>query len=188
MIPPIPISVRTSSVQVRKPVESDYGGEYGEPETIENVRFEGVSAMVRDEYRLVDGAKGLLWVDATSKGAFAIPEGCPVQGFRNAHTPLGDSAVMSDGMRFKVEFDAEELLGRFVSENAKKVLLDDIKADSNEYVPVRTGTLRHSAVVDVSDGSVSWTTEYAQAMYERDHVGSTKNAKATGSRRLRKTI
>lgn len=40
--------------------------------------------------------------------------------------------------------------------------------------------LRHSAVVDVSDGSVSWTTEYAQAMYERDHVGSTKNAKATG--------
>lgn len=87
---------------------------------------------------------------------------------------------MSDGMRFKVEFDAEELLGRFVSENAKKVLLDDIKADSNEYVPVRTGTLRHSAVVDVSDGSVSWTTEYAQAMYERDHVGSTKNAKATG--------
>ena len=87
---------------------------------------------------------------------------------------------MSDGMRFKVEFDAEELLGRFVSENAKKVLLDDIKADSNEYVPVRTGTLRHSAVVDVSDGSVLWTTEYAQAMYERDHVGSTKNAKATG--------
>ena len=78
---------------------------------------------------------------------------------------------MSDGMRFKVEFDAEELLGRFVSENAKKVLLDDIKADSNEY---------HSAVVDVSDGSVSWTTEYAQAMYERDHVGSTKNDKATG--------
>ena len=75
MIPPIPISVRTSSVQVRKPVESDFGGEYGEPETIENVRFEGVSAMVRDEYRLVDGAKGLLWVDATSKGAFAIPEG-----------------------------------------------------------------------------------------------------------------
>lgn len=75
MILPIPISVRTSSVQVRKPVESDYGGEYGEPETIENVRFEGVSAMVRDEYRLVDGAKGLLWVDATSKGAFAIPEG-----------------------------------------------------------------------------------------------------------------
>lgn len=87
---------------------------------------------------------------------------------------------MSDGMRFKVEFDAEELLGRFVSENAKKVLLDDIKADSNEYVPVRTGTLRNSAVVDVSDGSVSWTTEYAQAMYERDNVGSTKNDKATG--------
>ena len=87
---------------------------------------------------------------------------------------------MSDGMSFKVEFDAEELLGRFVSENAKKVLLDDIKADSNTYVPVRTGTLRKSAVVDVSDGSVSWTTEYAQLMYERDHVGSTKNDKATG--------
>lgn len=87
---------------------------------------------------------------------------------------------MSDGMRFEVEFDAEELLGRFVSENAKKVLLDDIKADSNEYVPVRTRKLRRSAVVDVSDGSVSWTTRYAQAMYERDHVGSTKNPKATG--------
>lgn len=87
---------------------------------------------------------------------------------------------MSDGMRFKVEFDAEELLGRFVPENAKKVLLDDIKADSNEFVPVRTGTLRNSAVVDVSDSSVSWTTEYAQAMYERNHEGSTNNDKATG--------
>lgn len=88
---------------------------------------------------------------------------------------------MSDGMRFKVEFDAEELLGRFVSENAKKVLLDDIKADSSKYVPVRTGNLRDdSVVVDVADGSVSWTAEYAQAMYERDHVGSTKNDKATG--------
>lgn len=87
---------------------------------------------------------------------------------------------MSDGMSFKVEFDAEELLGRFVSENAKKVLLDDIKADSNKYVPVRTGNLLHSAVVDVSDGSVSWTEEYAQAMYERDKRGSTRNDKATG--------
>lgn len=87
---------------------------------------------------------------------------------------------MSDGMRFKVEFDAEELLGRFVSENAKKVLLDDIKADSNEYVPVRTGTLRDSWVVDVSDGSVSWTTEYAQAVYEMDHVVSKGNDKGTG--------
>ena len=87
---------------------------------------------------------------------------------------------MSDGMHLKVDFDAEELLGRFVSENAQKVLLDDIKADSNKYVPVRTGKLRDSAVVDVSDGSVSWTTEYAQAMYERDYVGSTNNAEATG--------
>lgn len=87
---------------------------------------------------------------------------------------------MSDGMSFKVEFDAEELLGRFVSENAKKVLLDDIKEDSSKYVPVRTGNLLHSAVVDVSDGSVSWTEEYAQAMYERDKLGSTRNDKATG--------
>lgn len=88
---------------------------------------------------------------------------------------------MSDGMRFKVEFDAEELLGRFVSENAKKVLLDDIKADSSEYVPVRTGNLRNdSVVVDVSDGSVSWTAEYAQAVYEMDHVVSKGNDKGTG--------
>lgn len=88
---------------------------------------------------------------------------------------------MSDGMRFKVEFDAEELLGRFVSENAKKVLLDDIKADSSEYVPVRTGTLRNnSVVVDVSDGSVSWTEEYAQAVYEMDQVVSKGNDKGTG--------
>ena len=87
---------------------------------------------------------------------------------------------MSDGMSFKVEFDAEELLGRFVSENAKKVLLDDIKADSSKYVPVRTGNLLHSAVVDVSDGSVSWTEEYAQAVYEMDHVVSKGNDKGTG--------
>ena len=90
---------------------------------------------------------------------------------------------MSDGMRLKVEFDAEELLGRFASENAKKVLLDDIKADSSEYVPVRTGNLRnYSVVVDVSDGSVSWTTEYAQAVYEmdQDHIVSEGNDKGTG--------
>lgn len=87
---------------------------------------------------------------------------------------------MSDGMSFKVEFDAEELLGRFVSENAKKVLLDDVKEDSSKYVPVLTGNLLCSAVVDVSDGSVSWTEEYAQAMYERDKRGSTNNDKATG--------
>lgn len=88
---------------------------------------------------------------------------------------------MSDGMRFKVEFDADELLGRFAPENAKKVLLDDIKADSSEYVPVRTGNLRNnSVVVDVSDGSVSWTAGYAQAVYEMDHVVSKGNAKGTG--------
>lgn len=87
---------------------------------------------------------------------------------------------MSDGMRFEVEFDAEELLGRFVSENAKKVLLDDIKADSNKYVPVRIGTLRDSWSIDVSDGSVSWTTDYAQAVYEMDHVVSKGNRNGTG--------
>ena len=88
---------------------------------------------------------------------------------------------MSDSLRCEVEFDAEGLLGRFVSENAQKVLLDDIKADSNEYVPVRTGALRKSGKVNVADGTVSWTEDYAQLMYERDNVkGSTKNAKATG--------
>lgn len=87
---------------------------------------------------------------------------------------------MSDGMRFEVEFDASELLKGFDDDTGIKVLLDDILADSKKYVPVRIGTLRDSGVVDVSDGSVSWTTDYAKAVYEMDHVVSKGNPKGTG--------
>lgn len=87
---------------------------------------------------------------------------------------------MSDGMRFEVEFDASELLKGFDDDTGIKVLLEDIKADSNEYVPVRTGTLQDSWSVDVSDCSVSWTTDYAKAVYEMDHVVSKGNPKGTG--------
>lgn len=76
MLTPIPVSVMPSNVAVRVPVDSTYGGEYAEAQTIEHVRFEKASALVRGAYVLTDGAKGLLFVDAVnSKGAFEIPTG-----------------------------------------------------------------------------------------------------------------
>ena len=76
MLTPIPKSVMPSSVAVRVPVEGDYGGEYGEPQTITGVRFESAASLVRSDHVLSDGAKGLLFIDAVnSLGAFEVPVG-----------------------------------------------------------------------------------------------------------------
>lgn len=72
---PIPGSLRGSTVAVRVPVDSEFGGEYAEPVEIEGVRFQPAETMPRSAYVLSDGAKGLLWVDATSGGAFEVPAG-----------------------------------------------------------------------------------------------------------------
>lgn len=76
MLRPIPRSVLSSSVVVREPIEGDYGGAYGEPKTISNVRFIPSSRIVRGDIVLSDGVKGVLFIDAVnSAGAFDIPVG-----------------------------------------------------------------------------------------------------------------
>lgn len=76
MLAPIPASLLTSTVAVKTPKESDFGGEFNEPATIERVRFDETSDLVRNGYVMSDGAKGLLFIDAAcSLGAFEIPVG-----------------------------------------------------------------------------------------------------------------
>lgn len=60
------------SVDFYEPVESAYGGEYSEEaKTVEGVYFESSTAMGAKGYQLVDGCKGVLYIDAVnSVGAF----------------------------------------------------------------------------------------------------------------------
>ena len=39
------------------------------------MRWQDAESLVRDGYRLADGAKGMLFIDATSPGAFDFPAG-----------------------------------------------------------------------------------------------------------------
>lgn len=76
MLTPIPLSVMPSTVLVKTPKESDFGGDFNEPVEIKHVRFDDAAALVRNAYVLSDGAKGLLFIDAVnSRGAFDIPVG-----------------------------------------------------------------------------------------------------------------
>lgn len=60
------------SVDFYEPVDSDYGGEYSEEaRTVEGVYFEASVEMSARGYQLVDGCKGVLFIDAVnSAGAF----------------------------------------------------------------------------------------------------------------------
>lgn len=61
---------------VRVPAPSDYGGEFEEPVTIRNVRFQRRDPFHPNELSLGEGSKGLLFIDAVnSAGAFEIPSG-----------------------------------------------------------------------------------------------------------------
>lgn len=73
---PIPLSLLPSSMAVRVPVDSDYGGEYAEPVEVAHVRFDSSAVLSRRGYVLSDGSKGLVYADAVnSMGAFDMPVG-----------------------------------------------------------------------------------------------------------------
>lgn len=80
-VAPIPKSMLGGSASVRIPVEGDYGGEYAEvPEVVDGVYFEPSASLSSSSYRLVDGCRGVLYIDAVnSAGAFAIPVGSLVE-------------------------------------------------------------------------------------------------------------
>lgn len=68
------------TVRVLDP-NSDYEGEYLKPYTINNVRFEPIEALNENDYKLSDGAKGRVFIDAInskSEGDLAVPVGAKV--------------------------------------------------------------------------------------------------------------
>lgn len=81
VMPPIPLSLLPDRMEVRVPVDSDYGGEVsGDGSVIDNVRFDDAAHMSRRGYVLMDGSKGIVFVDAVnSKGAFDVPCGSVVR-------------------------------------------------------------------------------------------------------------
>ena len=73
---PIPMSLLASDMVVRRPANGELGGEYGEPSSVEHVRFVESREMARRGYVLSDGAKGLVYVDAAnSTGDLPVPVG-----------------------------------------------------------------------------------------------------------------
>ena len=71
---PIPLFLLGDDCEVRLPVESDYGGEYGEPFAMRRVRFEDSAEMARRGYVFATPAKGLLFVDAANtENAMRLP-------------------------------------------------------------------------------------------------------------------
>lgn len=77
MLRPIGAELLPDSMTVAVPdPDAAYGGEYLEPVTVSNVRFEGAATLEATGYKLADGARGRIWMDAAnSAGAFGIPVG-----------------------------------------------------------------------------------------------------------------
>lgn len=76
MIPPIPKSLLPSTMSVRIPKDSTYGGEYENPQVITHVRYDLEATISPRDYVLSDGSKGIIFVDAVnSDGAFEVPQG-----------------------------------------------------------------------------------------------------------------
>ena len=72
----IPPRLLGSGCTVRVPVDGGDDDAFAEPVAVSPVRYDTASAIDPVSYRLTDGAKGLLFVDArNSAGAFEIPEG-----------------------------------------------------------------------------------------------------------------
>ena len=77
---PIPPWLLGDDIEVRLPVESDYGGEYGEPFEMEHARFEDSAEMARRGYVFATPAKGLLFIDvANTTNAMRLPVGARVK-------------------------------------------------------------------------------------------------------------
>ena len=79
-LPPIPACHLTQTLTAYRPdPTSDYGGAFLDPVTIARVRFERSEALNPGEYKLADGAKGRIWVDARNTvGACRLPAGTKV--------------------------------------------------------------------------------------------------------------
>ena len=76
---PIPQRLLPDVITVQAPIDGDWGGEYGKPATIENVRFDSSTGTIRNVYQFEDESQGLIYVDAvTSTGAFEIPVGSKI--------------------------------------------------------------------------------------------------------------
>lgn len=78
---PIPRALLPHDVEVSAPdPDAAYEGAYLEPRTVRRVRFERAEALNPSAYKLADGAKGRIWMDArNSEGAFEVPVGSKVE-------------------------------------------------------------------------------------------------------------
>jgi len=77
---PIPLYLLTDTMTVETPdTTSAYGGKFNKAVTVGNVRLERAEVLNPSTFRLADGAKGRVWVDAVnSPGAFDVPVGSRV--------------------------------------------------------------------------------------------------------------
>ena len=72
----IPRKLMPSTMSVRLRTEGKYGEAWGEPAEIRHVRFQSYDVKLAEAYKLQDGSKGLVYVDAVnSDGAFEVPQG-----------------------------------------------------------------------------------------------------------------
>ena len=80
VLAPIPLRLLPETMTVQVPdTTADYGGKFQAPVTICNVRLERAETLNPNQYRLADGAKGRVWIDAAnSAGAFEVPVGSKV--------------------------------------------------------------------------------------------------------------
>lgn len=76
---PIPLSLRPSEMQVYAPATGGFGGGFEkEPKTIKHVRYDKASLTSFGGYVFQDGSCGLIFVDATSEGAFEVVAGSKI--------------------------------------------------------------------------------------------------------------
>lgn len=87
---PIPKSLLPDSISVRVPKESEYRGQFEEPVTIENVRFDSAASLARSNYVFSEGSTGLIFIDSlNSAGAFEIPAGSRIELNGQDHIVVG---------------------------------------------------------------------------------------------------
>lgn len=88
---PISLDLLSDDMTVRTPIQGGYGGEYGEPVTVTNVRIEPVTAMERGNVHMSD-ATARVFVDAANSGnAFDIPAGSSVDIRGKSYTVISCS-------------------------------------------------------------------------------------------------
>jgi hypothetical protein len=80
----IPRNLRPDSMVVRDPVDGAYGGEYGEPYTVEGVRFECAESLAISGYTLTDGSKGMIYTGSTAP---QLPVGALIEVQGRGPTP-----------------------------------------------------------------------------------------------------